>query len=169
MMKRTVLLGILGTLGVMLMTGVAFGDSDNQLVTLTIPELFEVTAPANDTITVTAAAVNDTEIEGSLQTLTGHANAGYKVTVQATAQTGSYFTVTAATVTNFLIKGGLIGIYTAVAGTAGPANTLATSGTKPSGGDISISDIQYKVTGLDWDQDPANPTITLTYTVVADT
>ena len=168
MMKRTVLLGILGTLGVMLMAGVAFGAADNQVVTLTIPELFEVTAPGNDTITVTAAAMNATEIEGSLQSLTGHANTGYKVTVQATAQSGAYFTVTGATVTNFVIKGGSIGGYTAVAGTGGTANTLVTSASKPTGGDISITDIQYKVTGLDWDQDPANPTITLTYTVLAD-
>lgn len=166
MMKRTVLLGILGTLGVMLMAGVAFGATDNQVVTLSIPELFEVTAPGNDTITVTAAAINATEIEGSLQSLTGHANAGYKVTVQATAESGGYFTVTGATVTNFYIQGGSIGSYAAVAGTGGTANTLVTSTTKPTGGDISITDIQYKVTGLDWDQDPANPTITLTYTVL---
>ena len=168
MMKRTVLLGILGTLGVMLMAGVAFGAADNQVVTLTIPELFEVTAPANDTITVTAAAVNATEIEGNLQSLTGHANAGYKLTVQATAQSGAYFTVTGATVTNFYIIGGDISTYAAVAGTGGTANTLVTSASKPTGGDISITDIQYKVTGLDWDQDPVSPTITLTYTVLAD-
>jgi len=100
-MKRTALLGILGAFGAILIATVVFAASDNQLVTLSIPELFDVTAPGATTITPTAADINATLVESSVQTLTGHANAGYKVTVQATFQSGDYFDVSGATVTNF--------------------------------------------------------------------